>query len=86
MENYVPAEFNKSIIDVMVENGAVQFWIALCIGLMLIMIFAMLLDSKKYGDKIQKYIDESCDEFENLFKKKKKVVKVRPLNNKKGGR
>ena len=86
MENYVPAEFNKSIIDVMVENGAVQFWIALCIGLMLIMIFAMLLDSKKYGDKIQKYIDESCDEFENLFKKKKKVIKVRPLNNKKGGR
>lgn len=86
MENYVPAEFNKSIIDVMVENGAVQFWIALCIGLMLIMIFAMLLDSKKYGDKIQKYIDESCDEFEYLFKKKKKVVKVRPLNNKKGGR
>lgn len=86
--NYVniPEDFNMSIWDVMVENGAIQFWIALCIGLMLIMIFAMLLDSKKYGDKIQKYIDESCDEFENLFKKKKKVVKVRPLNNKKGGR
>ena len=86
MENYVPAEFNKSVIDVMIENGAVQFWIALCIGLMLIMVFVMLLDSKKYGDKIQKYIDESCNEFENLFKKKKKVIKVKPLNNKKGGK
>lgn len=87
MENYVPADFNKSVLDIMIENGAVQFWIALCIGLMLIMTFVMLLDSKKYGHKIQKYIDESCEEFESLFKnKKKKVVKVRPLNNKKGGK
>lgn len=86
MENYVPAEFNKSVLDIMIENGAVPFWIALCVGLCLIMLFAMLLDSKKYGHKIQKYIDESCEEFESLFKKKKKVIKVRPLNNKKGGR
>lgn len=86
MENYVPSDFNKSVVDVMIENGAVPFWIALCVGICLIMLFAMLLDSKKYGDKIQKYIDESCDEFENLFKKKKKVVKVRPIKNKKGGR
>lgn len=86
MENYVPSDFDKTVLDVMVENGAVPFWIALCVGLCLIMLFAMLLDSKKYGDKIQKYIDESCDEFGNLFKKKKKVIKVRPLNNKKGGR
>lgn len=79
--------FNQSVLDVMVENGAVPFWIALCVGLCLIMLFAMLLDSKKYGHKIQKYIDESCEEFESLFKnKKKKVVKVRPLNNKKGGK
>lgn len=85
MENYVPSDFNQSVLDVMIENGAVQFWIVLCVGLCLIMVFAMLLDSKKYGDKIQKYIDESCDEFENLFKKKKKVVKIKPLN-KKGGR
>lgn len=84
--NYVPNDFDKSVVDIMVENGAIQFWIALCIGLLVLMVFIMLLDSKKYGDKIQKYIDESCDEFENLFKKKKKVIKVRPLNNKKGGR
>lgn len=83
--NYVPNDFDKSVVDIMVENGAIQFWIALCVGICLIMLFAMLLDSKKYGNKIQKYIDESCDEFENLFKKNKKVVKVRPLNNK-GGR
>ena len=84
--NNIPSDFNQSVLDVMIENGAVPFWIALCVGICLIMLFAMLLDSKKYGDKIQKYIDESCDEFENLFKKKKKVVKVRPIKNKKGGR
>lgn len=84
--NNIPSDFNQSVLDVMIENGAVPFWITLCVGLCLIMLFAMLLDSKKYGDKIQKYIDESCDEFENLFKKKKKVIKVKPLNNKNGGK
>lgn len=81
----IPEDFNMSIWDVMVENGAIQFWIALCIGLMVIMVFVMLLDSKRYGHKIQKYIDETCEEFESLFKKKKKVVKIKPLN-KKGGK
>lgn len=85
MENYVPSDFNQSVVDVMIENGAVPFWIALCVGLCLIMLFAMLLDSKKYGHKIQKYIDETCEEFESLFKKKRKVVKIKPLN-KKGGK
>lgn len=85
MENYVPSDFDKSILDVMIEAGAGQFWIALCVGLCLIMLFAMLLDSKKYGHKIQKYIDETCEEFESLFKKKRKVVKIKPLN-KKGGK
>lgn len=75
MENYVPADFNKSVLDIMIENGAVQFWIALCIGLACIMVFVMLLDSKKFGPAIQRFIDGP---------QKKKVVKVRPL--KKGGK
>jgi hypothetical protein len=72
--NYVPESFNMSIWDVMVENGAIQFWIVLCIGLLIIMTFVMLLDSKKFGPSIQRFIDRP----------KKKVVKVRPL--KKGGK
>lgn len=67
--------FDKSVLDVMIESGAVQFWIAICIGLACIMLFAMLLDSKKFGPAIQKFIDGP----------KKKVVKVKPLK-KKGGR
>lgn len=71
----IPEDFNMSIWDVMVENGAIQFWIALCIGLMVIMVFVMLLDSKKFGPSIQRFIDGP----------KKKIVKVKPLK-KKGGR
>ena len=72
--NYVPNDFDKSVVDIMVENGAIQFWIALCIGLLVLMVFIMLLDSKKFGPTIQRWIDGP----------KKKVVKVRPL--KKGGK
>lgn len=75
--NNIPSNFNKTVLDVMIENGAVPFWIALCVGLCLIMLFVMLLDSKKFGPAIQRFIDGP---------KKKKVVKVRPLKNKKGGR
>ena len=74
MNNYVPSNFDKSVLDVMIENGAVTFWIALCIGLACIMLFVMLLDSKKFGPAIQRFIDGP----------KRKVVKVKPL--KKGGR
>lgn len=78
MNNYVvPSDFDKSVLDIMIENGAGQFWIALCIGLACIMLFVILLDSKKFGPAIQRFIDGP---------KKRKVVKVRPLNNKKGGR
>lgn len=75
MNNYIPENFNKSVLDIMIENGAVQFWIALCVGLCLIMLFVMLLDSKKFGPAIQRFIDGP---------QKKKVVKVKPL--KKGGK
>ena len=75
MENYVPSDFDKTVLDIMVENGAVPFWIALCVGLCLIMLFAMLLDSKKFGPSIQRFIDGP---------QKRKVVKVKPL--KKGGK
>lgn len=67
--------FDKSVLDVMVESGAITWWIVLCVGLLVIMTFVMLLDSKKFGPAIQKFIDGP---------QKKKVVRVRPL--KKGDR
>lgn len=75
MNNYVPSDFNMSIWDIMKDNGAIQCWIAICVGVCLIMVFAMLLDSKKFGPAIQKFIDGP---------QKKKVVRVKPL--KKGGK
>jgi len=74
MNNYVPSDFNMSIWDIMKDSGAIQCWIAICVGVCLIMVFAMLLDSKKFGPSIQRFIDGP----------KKKVVKVKPL--KKGGK
>lgn len=74
MNNYVPSDFNMSVWDIMKDSGAIQCWIAICVGVCLIMVFAMLLDSKKFGPSIQRFIDGP----------KKKVVKVKPL--KKGGK
>lgn len=64
MENYVPAEFNKSIWEVMVESGAIQFWIAIAIGMLLIGLLVMILESKnKKVEKIRKYVSESLEEI-----------------------
>lgn len=64
MENYVPAEFNKSILDVMIEAGAVQFWIAIAIGMLLIGLLVMILESKNEKvEKVKKYIGESIEEI-----------------------
>ena len=35
MNNYVPEDFNMSILDVMLEAGAIQFWIVIAIGMLL---------------------------------------------------
>ena len=46
MNNYVPEDFNMSILDVMLEAGAIQFWIAIAIGMLLIGLLVMILESK----------------------------------------
>jgi hypothetical protein len=64
MENYVPSDFDKSMLDVMIEAGAVQFWIAIAIGMLLIGLLVMILESKnKKVEKIKKYLSESIEEI-----------------------
>ena len=64
MNNYVPEDFNMSILDVMLEAGAIQFWIAIAIGMLLIGLLVMILESKnKKVEKIRKYVSESLEEI-----------------------
>lgn len=64
MNNYVPSDFDKSVLDVMIEVGAIQFWIAFCIGLLLIGLLVMILESKNEKViKIRNYISESLEEI-----------------------
>lgn len=64
MNNYVPSDFDKSVLDVMIEAEAIQFWIAFCIGLLLIGLLVMILESKNEKvEKVKKYIGESIDEI-----------------------
>ena len=64
MNNYVPSDFNMSIWDVMVENGAIQFWIAIAIGMLLIGLLVMILESKNTKiEKFKKYVSESIEEI-----------------------
>lgn len=64
MNNYVPSDFDKSVLDVMIEAGVIPFWIAFCIGLLLIGLLVMILESKNEKvEKVKKYIGESIDEI-----------------------
>lgn len=64
MNNYVPSNFDKSMLDVMIEAGAVQFWIIIFIGLVFIGLLVMILESKnKRVEKVKKYIGESIEEI-----------------------
>ena len=64
MNNYVPEDFNMSILDVMLEAGAIQFWIVIAIGMLFIGALVMFLESKNEKvEKIKKYIGESIDEI-----------------------
>lgn len=64
MENYVPAEFNKSVWEVIVEAGAIQFWIAIAIGMLFIGLLVIILESKNEKvEKVKKYIGESIEEI-----------------------
>lgn len=64
MENYVPSDFDKSMLDVMIEAGAVQFWIAIAIGMLLIGLLVMILESNNTKiEKFKKYVSESIEEI-----------------------
>lgn len=64
MNNYVPEDFNMSILDVMLEAGAVQFWIVIAIGMLLIGLLVMILESKNTKiEKFKKYVSESIEEI-----------------------
>lgn len=64
MNTYVPAEFNKSVLDVMIENGAIGFWIAISVAMLLIGLSVMILESKnKKVEKFRKYLSESLEEI-----------------------
>lgn len=64
MNNYVPADFDKSILDVMIEAGAIQFWIAIAIGMLLIGLLVMILESNNTKiEKFKKYVSESIEEI-----------------------
>ena len=56
--------FNKSVLDVMLESGAMIYWIALVVGLLLIGMLYMFLESKnKKVIKVKKYIKETINEL-----------------------
>lgn len=56
--------FDKSVLEVMVESGAVTYWILLVVGLLLIGMLYMFLESKnKKVVKIRKYLQETVDEI-----------------------
>lgn len=64
MNTYVPAEFNKSVLDVMIENGAIGFWIAISVAMLLIGLSVMILESKNTKiEKFKKYVSESIEEI-----------------------
>lgn len=64
MNNYVPSDFNQSVLDVMIENGAIGFWIAISVAMLLIGLLVMILESKNTKiEKFKKYVSESIEEI-----------------------
>lgn len=56
--------FDKNVLEVMLESGAMIYWIALFIGLLLIGVLYIFLESKnKKAVKIKKYLQETVDEI-----------------------
>ena len=56
--------FNMSVWEVMINSGAMIYWIAIVIGLLLIGMLYMFLESKnKKAVKIRKYLQETVDEI-----------------------
>ena len=56
--------FNMSVWEVMIESGAMIYWITIVIGLLLIGMLYMFLESKnKTAIKIKKYLQETYNEI-----------------------
>ena len=56
--------FDKSVLEVMLESGAMTYWVALIIGLLIIGMLYMFLESKnKKAVKIRKYLQETINEL-----------------------
>lgn len=56
--------FNMTVLDVMIESGAIQFWIAIAIGMLMIGLLVMFLECNNPKiEKIKKYISESLEEI-----------------------
>ena len=56
--------FDKNVLEVMLESGAMIYWIALVVGLLLIGLLYIFLESKnKKAIKIKKYLQETINEL-----------------------
>lgn len=56
--------FDKSVLEVMLESGAMIYWIAIVIGLLLIGMLYMFLESKNTKvEKVKKYLQETVNEI-----------------------
>jgi hypothetical protein len=56
--------FDKSVLEVMLESGAMIYWIAIVIGLLLIGMLYMFLESKNTKVvKVKKYLQETVNEI-----------------------
>ena len=54
----------KEQLIVMIENGAIPYWIALSVGMVLIgLLYAALESNNKKLEKIKKYIKETMEEI-----------------------
>ena len=56
--------FNMTVLDVMIESGAIGFWITICIGLLLIGLLVAFLESNNPKvEKVKNYLNESIEEI-----------------------
>lgn len=56
--------FNMTVLDVMIESGAIGFWLAIAIGMLCIGVLVMILESKNEKvEKVKNYLNESIEEI-----------------------
>lgn len=56
--------FDMSVWEVMVDSGAIGFWIAIAIGMLMIGLLVMFLECNNPKiEKIKSYISESIEEI-----------------------